>query len=118
MKLPLWLNNKKYPDYLRKAARKAITEIKCDICGTKGKINVAQGGRFDDFMQDTKVEWPDPEYGETTTTIEIKREAYYGGDGGFKEAFFFDLCPKCFREKLVEWFKSHGAEPQESDCHW
>jgi hypothetical protein len=103
---------------IQQIVRKAITKIKCDLCHTRGKMNVETGGRFADFMQSPKVEWPDPDHGETTTTIEIRKEAYYGGDGGSKEVIFFDLCPKCFREKLMEWFKSQGIKPQESEESW
>jgi hypothetical protein len=33
-------------------------------------------------------------------------------EGSIGEDIFFDLCGKCFTDKLVPWMKAQGAEPQ------
>lgn len=30
----------------------------------------------------------------------------------------YDICPKCFEEKLVPWARSQGIEPQVEEWEW
>lgn len=39
-------------------------------------------------------------------------------EGGNGEEVEFDICGKCFDEKLVPWLKTQGAEPRKTDWDW
>jgi hypothetical protein len=88
----------------REVTRAPYTEIvtvacKCDLCGTvSGQWRGWGKDSYD--RQDVEIEYT---YG----------HSYPEGGSGEKETF--DVCPACWREKLVPWFKSHGAEPTITD---
>ena len=71
-----------------------VDYITCDLCGEKIKWNA--GDPYDKLVIQKKTGslWP---------------------EGGIGTLITFDLCEKCFDEKLIPWFKSQGAEPQETD---
>lgn len=50
--------------------------------------------------------------------VEHRFGEYYGGDGAGGDEISFDLCGKCFREKLVPWLQEQGATQtyKEWDC--
>ena len=39
-------------------------------------------------------------------------------EGGSGEETCFDICGKCFDEKLTTWFEEQGAKPQTSKWDW
>lgn len=78
--------------------RQALDHIRCDLCAeeTHEPNNWFHKHNFGRNKVTVKLEqgykWPD--------SIDITKT-------------IFDICPKCFRDKLVPWFKSQGAEPRE-----
>lgn len=74
----------------------------CDICGKESRSD----------------SWAVKE--REINDVEIKHRSGYfysdGGGGSVKEAAF-DICPDCFKAKLIPWFESQGARPrtEESD---
>ena len=39
----------------------------------------------------------------------------YGGDG---ESDTFDICPDCFKSKLIPWMREQGVEPEHKEWDW
>ena len=79
---------------------KYIAEVLCDICGAK---NPRQ--RWD------LTDWGDDCYDLDEVEIRCRTGSSYP-DGGFGEETFFDICPKCFKEKVLPALKALGASPQ------
>ena len=75
--------------------QKRLIAVTCDLCGFKGKPH-----------------WDGGLYEVNTTTLKVVAQHTEGTqypEGGDGEAINIDLCPKCFRERLVPWLKSEGA---------
>lgn len=68
----------------------ALSEIKCDICGKVSKSN-----------------WREEFYDATETSAELKTGRSYpeGGDG---EKYEIDICPECFKKKLIPFVETFG----------
>lgn len=45
------------------------------------------------------------------TTLRYKT-GYAYPDGGYGEEYEIDVCPECFKDKLLVWFKEQGVEPR------
>ena len=72
--------------------RKAVQEVKCDLCGATCPGEWGKGfqvARTEIKMREGEAY---PEYQELEDT-EV------------------DICPTCFKEKLLPWLKSQGAVP-------
>ena len=39
-------------------------------------------------------------------------------EGGSGDEVEFDLCGKCFTEKLIPWLSTQGAEPRRTEWDW
>lgn len=72
------------------------TRIICDICGVSNEGDEWGSGEFD--VAETEV-------------ICRTGEAY--PETGNGEQYELDICPKCFKEKLVPWVESHGRGKHE-----
>jgi hypothetical protein len=74
-----------------------LTKMICDLCG---KVS----GRDD---------WIIPErdffYDVEETTIKWESGSRYPEGGSDVEVVSFDICPKCFEDKLVPWMEAQGA---------
>jgi hypothetical protein len=85
--------------------RPARTEIetvavKCDLCG---KVSHKWRG------------WA--KNSNDVNEVEIKhRHGYSYPDGGSVDSEAFDVCPGCWTDKVVPWFKEQGAEPSTETC--
>jgi hypothetical protein len=68
-----------------------VVEHRCDLCG---------------------AELPE-ERGYEVRRVEVRAEVgTCYPEGGEHEVTEFDLCSRCFFERLVPWMKEQGAEPQ------
>ena len=86
----------------RTYTRKVCMGRKCDLCGAEGYYG----------------EWKTEDWGvqETEIRVEIRHksgEQY--PEAGWGTLFDIDLCPKCFRERLVPWLRSQGADVKEEE---
>ena len=78
------------------------TEIRCDICGAK---------------EDTPEwidSWNSSNFNETKVTIKQKEGTSYP-DGGQGTEYIVDMCPVCFKDRLIPWIKSQGGHVEEKD---
>ena len=104
-------------------ARKAkeFAGMKCDICGRE--TDEDHWGE-DDFER-IEVEINHEKYPRLRmsiepvmaqrTTVKLNEAMCYPGDC-YGETTSFDICPDCFKDKLIPWIKSQsGAEPRKMD---
>jgi hypothetical protein len=79
-----------------------ITEsITCDICKRT-------------FAGDV---WEKKFYTVLETQVSMKTGVSYP-EGGSGEKLTFDICPTCFKEKLIPALKELGAQPTTSEWGW
>lgn len=85
-----------------------IVEQTCDLCGRKAKrpgYHQWLGAYYD--------------ISETEICVKIRHkegEAY--PDGGSGKEITIDMCPYCFKDKLVPWLRSQGAEIKYEEWEW
>ncbi len=79
-----------------------VSGITCDICGAH-----TNGIRW---IEPNKNEfWKDKDV--TEVTVLYKTGWFgHGDEGGSGTKVDVDICPACFREKLIPWLKSQGVE--------
>lgn len=80
-------------------------KVLCDLCGKEGRHGRWDCGNYE--FDETELE----------VTVMSKKgksypEDYYG------KKFVVDMCPECFREKLVPWLRSQGATIEEQEFGW
>ena len=100
--------------------KKKTVEITCDLCGVNGYAHIHNVGIIGDHRTECVVEWKHDEdhYTDVTTTIALERATNYSGEDGSNEYLFFDVCPECFKQELIPFLKSKGAEPQKANYYW
>ena len=81
---------------------KAFVSRACDLCGLVSKSD---------------RNWKDDEYHidetEVKLTVGIKE-----WDGRSDTEYTVDICPDCFKGKLIPWLQSQGATIQEKNYDW
>jgi hypothetical protein len=75
-----------------------VESTECDICHNK----------FDGER------WNHESYSALETEVRMKTGTSYP-EGGSGEEIKFDICPKCFREKLIPFIESFGTVAQWKD---
>lgn len=77
----------------------------CDLCGVDAK-NILWG----DFSCD---------FDETEVRVSVKqKEGTQYPEGGSGTECEIDICPKCFKDRLVPWLISQGANIERKDWDW
>lgn len=83
------------------STREEIVAVVCDLCGCEGRYGKWTTQPFD--VEDVEI-------------------SYESGrrypEGNFTEVISYDICPKCFKTKLMPWLKSQGADPDVEDRNW
>jgi hypothetical protein len=83
-----------------------LVSRKCDLCGKESN---------DTEWQATSCY----EVNETEVCVTVRqKEGSSYPDGGSGTEYQIDLCPTCFKEKLVPWLRSQGADIKEEDWDW
>lgn len=79
---------------------------KCDLCGAE-----SQGEEWQ-----SKGLW---DVNQTVMAVEIRqKDGYNLPDGGSGTKIEVDLCPTCFKDKLVPWLISQGADIKAEEWDW
>jgi hypothetical protein len=86
--------------------RTILAERKCDLCGKIAMREKDWGGSCYD-VNETEI----------TVTVNQKKGSEYP-EGGSGTAYEVDLCPDCFKDKLIPWLNSQGANLKEKDWDW
>mgnify|MGYP001570715513 CR=1 FL=1 len=86
--------------------RRCVSQ-KCDLCGRAAR---APGERWEGGLY---------EVSETEVAITVKcQEGESFPEGGRKTIYEVDICPDCFKGKLLPWFKGQGATVSEKEIDW
>jgi hypothetical protein len=77
----------------------------CDLCGAEALSpdNWSDHSTWDN-LNETEID----------VTVRQKNGSSYP-EGGSGTKFEVDVCPKCFKEKLVPWLRSQGAQVEEKE---
>jgi hypothetical protein len=90
---------RKYQDIKREYTDHFQIEMFCDICGAKSPSAHSWG----------------QDYNTIETEIIYRHGNTWPGDGFSGTEIEYDICPKCFKTKLMVWLKEQGAAPTESE---
>ena len=99
----------KKTDFKTEVVEKTTTTVCCDLCGmkaTNARSCCGAGNVWSDAPNDV-----------LETDIRFRLGSRFPG-GGSGISTVVDLCPTCFRTKLLPWLAEQGAEPTEEDFHW
>jgi len=89
-------------EHIQPEVRKMITDYYiCDLCGDKSE------NKWDEYSN------------YTVSKVRVQHEkGSQCSDGGSGEHIKYDICPKCFTEKLTPWLESQGAKPRIDEWDW
>jgi len=85
---------------------KIVNYIQCDICGKKAdRCNCWSTGAFD--------------VNETEFKISIRqKDGVCFPEGGGGTEYEVDICPNCFKERLIPWLDSQGCKAKRKEWDW
>lgn len=78
-------------------------EVRCDLCGKLAPI--------------PSEAWQEDCFDVSETKVSMRTGRQYP-DNGSGDTVEFDICPDCFSNRLVPWFKENGANPTEKEWDW
>lgn len=85
--------------------RRACVRRRCDLCGRESKGSDWDCGRY--------------EVRETEVKVAVRRkEGHSYPDGGSGTEYEVDLCPDCFKGRLVPWLRPQGADVRPAEWDW
>ena len=81
---------------------KTCIKMECDICGLSSESN----------------DWSQESHSIQNVDVSCELGESYPPDR-YTETHSYDICPKCFRDKLAPWIESHrNAEPRVTESDW
>jgi len=84
---------------------KILAYIQCDICGKKADKHDWSTGTYD--------------VNETEFKILIRqRNGVNYPEGGWGTEYEADICPNCFKDKLIPWLDSQGCKVKKKQWDW
>jgi hypothetical protein len=87
---------------------KVFSKASCDICGKVSEKNDYDG-----------IDWKTPiEYFEHTFVTISKEEKTSYPEGGDSETSYFEICDKCFDNKVRPFLESLGAKMYTKERDW
>lgn len=98
---------KHFKEITRQTKTQVVNRLQCDLCK-----KVAT-----DHLNRAASDWRtlDQSINETTVVMKTGQEWPGGGSGEETE---IDICPDCFRDKLIPWVKEQGGEPTVTEWDW
>jgi hypothetical protein len=88
----------------RVVTEKILSTLTCDLCGRPN-------------CGEEKDEWELAERNHTTVTIKYESLTFgYEGDGE-SERISFDICPGCFKDKLIPFVRQNSSVPDWKPYH-
>ena len=97
---------KRYRTVTKTQEVQELEEFRCDLCGKKGN----QNGR-----------WPARRFEVNDTELTVRVEHNDGKsypEGGCGNVYSVDICPECFKGRLVAWLNSQGADIDTREWEW
>lgn len=96
---------KHYKEITETITRQIEDKVICDLCKKEGKFGSWEESRF--------------EINETEISIKItQKEGYSYPDCGRCDKYEIDLCPDCFKNVLVPFLESKGADIRQECLDW
>lgn len=85
------------------------TSRTCDLCGRKAEKGDEWtcGWKHEHNVNETEVQ-----------VVVRQKEGYNLPDCGSGTEYEIDLCPDCFRDRLVPWLRSQGAKVENKEWDW
>ena len=77
-------------------------KLSCDICGAESNGD---------------ENWANKDFEHAISTVQLEERVSYP-DGGHAKDITFNICPACFKSKLVPWLQTQGAQPTISEADW
>lgn len=93
--------SKQYEKREVKETRNVLVGLTCDLCGYVAKHN------FDN--------WGVHNPSEVAQTEVSLRDGIQYPENGSGDKVEIDICPKCFKTKLIPWLQSQGASIKEQE---
>lgn len=85
--------------------RWVIKKLACDLCGVEAKGGDWESGCY--------------EVNEVEVQVTVRqKDGSNTPSGGSGEEYLIDLCPKCFKDRLVPWLNSEGANIESREWDW
>lgn len=83
------------------STEQVLNYVKCELCGAQSR----------------NENWSPGQYEVTDPDVTLEEGTHYP-EGRSTTTIILDICPKCFKEKLIPWFISQGGTPRESESDW
>lgn len=93
---------RKFETYTETAERTRLVETTCDLCGALAK----------------RGNWESSSYEVNEVEVEVtvrQKDGYTYPEGGSGTEIVVDICPECFKGKLVPFLRSEGAKIEEQE---
>ena len=84
---------------------KRLAKTTCDLCGKEAKHGNWESSSYDVNETEIKV------------TVRQKDGCSYP-EGGYGTDYTADICPACFKNKLIPWLESHGCKTKRVEWDW
>lgn len=78
-----------------------LDHVKCELCNAIS----------------SRENWSPRQYEVTEPDITLREGTNYP-EGGDIKTTILDICPTCFKEKLIPWFQSQGGTPRVEESDW
>jgi hypothetical protein len=87
-----------------RAARTVLEEheLLCDLCGSK---------------TDVRSPWVKDRFDAVEVEVRLREGESYP-EGGHGSETIIDLCPTCFKEKLIPWVQDQGGKVRTKEWDW
>ena len=82
-----------------------LVAFHCDLCGRKADGEDWTRGSY--VIDETEMR-----------VVMVQREGSSYPEGGSGKEYEIDLCPRCFKERLVPWLISQGAKIEQKEWEW
>lgn len=91
-------------EYREKPAEKykLLKECICDLCGHKSTELFNDPERYGDYSQ---------------ITVEMQEGTCYPESHSYTTTYY-DICPNCFKNKIMRFLNNEGASPTEENNDW
>ena len=96
---------REYKQSSKLVVSEVLVSTTCDLCGVEAKRGEYCSSVYD--VEETEVE----------VTVS-KKDGYSCPDGGSGTEYVVDICPDCFKNKLIPWLKSQGCKAERLDWNW